>query len=390
MLKPEDKERQTVSQEKPINFIKEKLFRQGGSRRIALKLTIVLSAVLLAIFQLPASFIERFYARGFYPRLQSFATPITNRLPFAIYDLLIITLLTGIPTWWTVRLVKAGKGRRWRATAKLFGDTLVLAAISFLLFQLLWGFHYMRKPLTEKLDYDVARINEEAALRLYGATVERLNAEAEAAHQSLWPDDEEWRRRLQPSYKVLAREFGRPNDITLAKAKATLFDKYLEAAGITGFINPFGHETIVGRGYHSLDRAFTLAHEWGHLSGFAEESEASFIGLLALLRSDDAACRYAGWLAVYSHLPLRSLKEKLEADNRKMPKLASLVEDDLRAMDEEAARRHTVQSVSQAQWQMYDQFLKVHHTTASYGELISLVMGTEFQEGWVPVHRSAP
>jgi hypothetical protein len=357
------------------------------SLRAALKLGVVLAALLLTVFQLPAWFIERFYANAFYPRLQSFFTPLTNHLPFAIYDLLILALIFGLPAWWLIRLLKTEKGKRWRGAARLFVNTLVLAAIVLLVFQLLWGCNYMRQPLTQKLDYNAERLNEDAAIDLYRLCAERLNAEVDEAHNTDFPDDEEWRKRLQPSYNALLKELGRTEDITLAKAKATLFDGYLEKTGISGFINPFGHETIVGRGYHALDRAFTLAHEWGHLAGFADESEASFVGLLALLRSEDAACRYAGWIALYSHLPLRSLREKLKTDNAELPKLSAAVESDFRQMDEAAEKRRISPSVSKAQWQMYEQFLKTQHATASYGELIRLVMGTQFNANWSPVHR---
>jgi hypothetical protein len=356
--------------------------------RQAAKTAVVGLALCLTLFQLPAAFIERFYANGFYVRLQSMVTPLSNLLPFAIYDLLILVLLVGLPGVWIVRLVRAEKGSRLRTAATLLLNTLVSGAAALLIFQLLWGFNYMRQPLRQKLDFDGQRINQEAALKLYRHGVERLNAEVEAAHQSGLPDDEEWRRRLQPAYNALLKELGRGSDITLARAKATLFDRYLEASGISGFINPFGHETIVGRGYHAYDRAFTLAHEWGHLAGFAEESEASFIGLLALLRSEDASCRYAGWLALYSHLPVRSLKEKLRQEQAELPQLAASVEGDLRAIDEEAEKRRINPAVSQAQWQMYDQFLKAQHTTASYGELAGLVMGTQFGESWQPQPRS--
>jgi hypothetical protein len=366
---------------KPVRFDQ---FRKKLSFRVIAKIALVILSLLLTVFQLPASFIERFYANGIYIRLQSFFTPITNVLPFAIYDVLILAVVTGLPIWWIVRIVKSGKGRRLFCTLTLFLNTIVLAAIVLMIFQFLWGFNYMRQPLRQKLDYNSERINEEAAIRLYRLCVERLNAEVDQAHKTNLPDDEEWRKRLQPSYSLLLKDFGRTSDITLAKAKATLFDKYLEASGISGFINPFGHETIVGRGYHSLDRAFTLAHEWGHLAGFADESEASFTGLLALLRSEDAACRYAGWLALYSHMPLRSLKEKLKADGAQTAQLSAAVESDLRDMDAEAEKRRISPVVSKAQWQMYDQFLKTQHATASYGELISLVMGTQFEDGWKP------
>ena len=359
-------------------------------RRAAGKLSVVAAALLLTFFQLPESWIERFYANGLYPHVQAAVTPVSNLLPFALYDVLLVTVILGLPVWWVRRLVKAGKGRRLRRLGTLIVNTIVLAAISYLLFQFLWGLNYMRRPLKEKFDYDAARINEDAAVQLYRLAVERLNTDVLAAHQTELPDDAEWRRRLQPAYDALVKELGPRTSLTLARPKATLFDRYLEKAGITGFINPFGHETIVAKGFHPLDRGFTLAHEWGHLAGFADESEASFIGLLALLRSEDATARYAGWLELYRSIPLR--KTRLEELNRTftvpLPQLAEPVKEDLRAMAEEAAKRKISERISRAQWQMYEQFLKANNATPNYGEVISLVMGTKFDPAWQPIRKA--
>ena len=347
----------------------------------------VFAALSLTFVRLPEGFVERFYANGLYPHLQSLVTPATNYLPFTVYDLLLAGMLLGLPAWWAVRLVKAEKGKRRSRLGALAVNTVVFAAVLYLLFQLLWGLNYMRRPLTSRLDYDQARINEEAAVQLYRLAIERLNAEVAPAHQAGLPDDEEWRRRLQPSYEALARELGRGSGIPLARAKATLFDRYLESSGITGFINPFGHETVVARGYHPLDRGFTLAHEWGHLAGFAKESEASFIGLLALLRCEDAAARYAGLLELYQSIPLRRarLEELGKTLAEPLPQLSEAVKADLLAMAEEAAKRKVNEQISQAQWQVYEQFLKANNATPDYGELISLVMGTKFETNWQPV-----
>src|SRR5262249_37531147 len=233
------------------------------------KSLIVFAAILLLLFQLPASFIEHIYSNGIYSRGQSFITSLTNLLPFALYDWLLIIAILGIPAWWLFRLIKAELGTKLRALIRLAINTVVLVAMLFLLFLAFWGFNYSRLPLIAKLDYDSGRINEENALNLYRLSVDHLNTEVEAAHQSALPNDAEWQRRIQPSYNALLRELGRSRDLTLARPKATLFDRYLEATGITGFINPYGLETIVGRGYHPLTRAFTLAHEWGHLAGYA-------------------------------------------------------------------------------------------------------------------------
>jgi hypothetical protein len=357
-------------------------------RRTILKAAPIIAAVLLMLFQLPSAWVERFYANGFYPRLQSIFTPLTNLLPFAVYDALILGLIFGVPIWWVMRIVRAGKGRRWRALAHLFINTLVFSALAFLLFQILWGFNYSRLPIAQKVAYDDGRITKDAAIQLAHLCIEQANMEVETVHQNGFPTDIQWLGRLQPSYNILLAELGRTSSFTLARPKATLFDKYLESSGIGGFINPFGHETIVARGFHSLDRAFTLAHEWGHLAGFATESEASFVGLLALLRSEDPACRYAGWLALYSHIPLRRiLTDADEATRQALPKFSPPVEADLQAMAEEESKRQVNEQISAAQWQMYKEFLKANNATPNYGELISLVMGTEFKAHWSPALR---
>ena len=380
---------ETIKEEPQKHFTFIRASKPFSSLGVALKLLGVLAAVLLLLFQLPAPFIERSYSNGIYPPLQSLVTPLTNLLPFALYDLLLAGAILGIPAWWLWRLIKAERGMKLRVLLRLFINTIVLAATLFLLFLAFWGFNYSRLPLTAKLDYDSERINEENALNLYRLSIDHMNAEVEAAHQTALPDDAEWQRRIQPAYNTLLRELGRSRDLTLARPKATLFDRYLEATGITGFINPYGLETIVGRGYHPLTRAFTLAHEWGHLAGYATESEASFIGLLALLRSDDAATRYAGWLELYQNIPFTDeQRERLKTRFAEMPQLSETVKADLRAMAEEARKRRISPKISDAQWQMYKEFLKANNARPNYNELISLVLGTQFHQEWEPAPRT--
>ena len=45
----------------------------------------------------------------------------------------------------------------------------------------------------------------------------------------------------------------------------------------------------------------TVAHEWAHLAGYADEGEANFVGWLVCIDAGDAA-RYSGWLFLYSEV----------------------------------------------------------------------------------------
>src|SRR5262249_57695213 len=126
-----------------------------------------------------------------------------------------------------------------------------------------------------------------------------LNDLLTTGHWSAWTDLQEWSKELQPAFSLVVVELGDAGGPAIATPKKTLFDFYLTAAGIDGFTNPFGLEVILDSRLLSPEQPFALAHEWAHLAGFADESEANFIALVSCLRSEYAPLRYAGWLVAY-------------------------------------------------------------------------------------------
>ena len=77
-----------------------------------MKIILIVIALALFFFPLPARFVERFYTNGFYAFLQPLLTPVANFVPFAIVDGLLIAVIIGLPAWWIVRLKRAGRGQR--------------------------------------------------------------------------------------------------------------------------------------------------------------------------------------------------------------------------------------------------------------------------------------
>ena len=156
--------------------------KRGISILLLLKLATIIVALSLLFIPLPQSVVERFYSNGIYPVLQSILTPATNLAPFAVIDLLLIAAMAGLPIWWGVRLVKAGRGHRGEAGGRLLFHTVVLVAALFLVFELLWGFNYMRSPLARKLEYDEQRLTTDGLKQLARETVAHLNRESATAH----------------------------------------------------------------------------------------------------------------------------------------------------------------------------------------------------------------
>ena len=52
--------------------------------------------------------------------------------------------------------------------------------------------------------------------------------------------------------------------------------------------DPFFLETLLAPDLLDVERPFVIAHEWGHLAGYADESEANFIAWLACRRGSRA------------------------------------------------------------------------------------------------------
>ena len=305
--------------------------------------------------------------------------------------MLIIALISGLPLWWAIRIRKAGRGGRLRAIANLFINSIVIVAAIFLSFQLLWGFNYMRVPLISKLEYDEQRITPQTEREILRQTVEQLNRESAEARANSWSDDRELRQGLQPSFDATVLMLGNSRTIAPAIPKKTLLDAYLGATGVEGFTNPFGHEVLLNSDLLAFEKPFILAHEWSHLAGYADESEANFIALLACVKSDSPFVRYSGWLALYSYLSsIRRARSNDEGFAAGLPALAPEVKADLRAMAERSQRRLSP-AISRAQGEVYDRYLKANRVEVgieSYSLMVRLMLGTRFEPDWVPARRS--
>ena len=364
------------------------------ARRLTVKrfagVAVVLFAVALAFIPPPQGFVERYYSTGIYPSIQSALTAVSNVVGFALCDLLLLGVLgflIAFVSLETKHISRAGRGKRVRVMLELVAWLVVLASAAYTAFFILWGLNYSRQPLSRKLDYEPGRVDAIAVRALKRLSVDRLNEEYQVARTSHWPSEQDWRVQLSDSFRDLLPELGHSGTFRPGVPKKSLLNYYLGASGVTGFLNPYCGEVILDSGLLEFERPFTLAHEWAHLAGYADESEASFVGFLACIRSDTPALRYSGWLAIYQQTPW--VEPEGNEAGRGRPQLFPEVVADLRAAREQAERRRS-QVLTRVQARVYDQYLKANRVSAglaSYGMVVNLVVGTRFQDGWAPVSR---
>ena len=281
-----------------------------------------------------------------------------------------------------------GVGRQHRLGATLAGlvvDTAAIGAVLYLWFLGAWGLNYQRQPLREQLDFSEERVTREALRVLADRTVDSLNALHRDAHATGWLDLAMTPTSLEPAFARAQRDLALPWTAHGGRPKRTLFNFYFTRVSIDGMTGPFFLETLANDTLLPFERAATVAHEWSHLAGYADESEANFVGWLVCMRGPVSA-QYSGWLSLYGIVA--GALPRSERDNV-MRRLDEGPRADLRAISDRV-RRYAVPAASRAGYAVYDRFLKANRVEAgvrSYGEVVRLLLGTRFSEDGKPILR---
>jgi hypothetical protein len=335
---------------------------------------------LLTIFvPVPSEIVETFYSQDMYPWLQNIFTGGTNVLPFSALDAIVIVLVIAI-LFRLRRLYYVARQRGiFDAIWEMGRRVIRTVAIFVILFFWAWGFNYRRQPLETQLPR--GSVNRPSIEGLNTAIID-ANALAGRLRPSVLVGpalsfDQVAHRLVNPMNAAL-KDLGRPPLSREGRPKFSLvLTPFFTSAGITGMINPLALETIVHPDLLPFERPFVLAHEWAHLSGHADEAEASAIGWLACMKGGPE-------LAYSANLYLIDIASgSMPVDIRKevLKKLDPGVTADLDAMMQ---RRSAARAdVSGATMRVYDNYLKVNNVAdggASYRRALSLILAPKLRD----------
>ena len=346
------------------------------------------AAIVAAVVPVPAGVVERYYSAGVYAWLQPVLTGWSNRVGFALLDLLAAASAILVLDLWTRRLRRRARdGRRGRAVVGAVASTVTLVAAGWLVFLGTWGLNYRREPVTARVDFRADRVRPEAVEALAATGVGELNRLHASAHARPWPTGPALVARLAPAFERAQGGLGLATRARPGRPKWTLFGPYFRWAAVAGMTDPFFLEVMLTPDALPFEQPALLAHEWGHLAGYAVESDASFVGWLACVTGDDQL-RYSAWLDL---LPRALGGLPGDARRRVAATLGEGPRRDYRAIERRLARASPW--VSGAAWRSYDRFLKAHRVAegvASYDAVVRAVVGTRFEDGWRPVRPAPP
>jgi hypothetical protein len=346
---------------------------------------IVAVAAAAALATVPPTIVERWYSTRFYPVLQHALTPVSNLLPFAWLDVVIVAATAAV----LITLVRSG-GQAWRQRRPAVflasvGHVAAWAAGAYLVFLVLWGFNYRRVPMEQRIILDRGAPASDAVVMLGLEAVERLNALHAPAHAAGWVSDQRDNRSLREAFGRVQAALSEAAPAVPGRLKRTAFAPYFRWTSVDGMVNPFGLEVIANPDLLPFERPFVAAHEWSHLAGYADESEANFVGWLACIRAD-VPTQYSGWQYLFWQI-----NGELGTEGRATlgAALAAGPRADLDAIVARVQRGQLPQ-LRTASWLLYDQYLKanrVEEGVRSYGAVVTLILRARFDPGWTPVRR---
>jgi Protein of unknown function (DUF3810) len=353
--------------------------------RLTVELLAIVAALVLAVAQIPAEWVEFWYSTAAYPLIERTLVPFSNLVPFAILDLL---LLIVVPTV-AIRLVEAVR-ESWRERAlRPLGRTVfhlvATTAALYIAFLALWGLNYRRVRMADRLVLDRTAPSSEQVVELGLNAVSEMNRLYASAHEQLVADAE-WRdAALRNAFADVQRALASAPDAEPGRLKHSLLGPYFRWAGVDGMVNPFGLEVIANPDLLPFERPFVAAHEWSHLAGYADEAEANFVGWLTCVRASPSH-QYSGWFYLYWQI---TGEVNAEERGRLNAALADGPRRDVNAVITRL-RRGQIPALQRASWQVYDKYLKANRVEAgvrSYGEVVTLVLRARFAPKWVPVRR---
>ena len=354
-------------------------------------IVIVLVILILIFAQFPA-LVEKYYATGFYPFFGKYYRLLTGWCPFSIGDLLYVAAILTIFFIFVKNIYIRFKCKRWPSLKKGLLKLCILLALVYVIFKLSWGLNYDRQDIGQSLGITTDAYSLPELKKLNTQLIQRLNdARSKIAGDTLpsisW---EEQKNLAMDAYVILATQHPQ---FTYANPsiKKCSWNFLGDWVGFTGYYNPFSGEAQVKADLPSILQPYITCHEVGHQIGYARESEASFVGLLAASASKDIRLKYSLYLDLFSLMQQElwrqyaaigdsvGLQQQLDSNRQQLDTLVKL--------DRRAIRRYFQQrshQITPAFTQVYTQYLKANGQASgmlSYSEVLGWLLAYQKKYG---------
>ncbi len=325
---------------------------------------------------------EKYYSLGINKTIIEFLSLNFGFLPFSVFEVLIFLLLLFL-AWYilaTIYNMIRYHDYLFQVLGKFVLNIVVIAALLFSSFELLWGLNYKRPQFGLKHGLVVEQYTTEDLGALYVHLLKRakvirqyLDEDTNGVAQMYGDYKNIFDRAYMGFYelKYIFDELGGNYGL----AKPLVASDLLNHACITGIYSPFTGEPNVNVEIPPMYIPSTTCHEMGHQRGFGYEDQCNFIAFITCERHPHPDFQYSGYLLALAYTSnalgrvdldmLQSLNQQMSEGIKRDLDYGNAFWDQYRGQIKEAAR-----SVNNT-------FLKtngVKSGTQSYGKVVDLLL----------------
>jgi len=267
---------------------------------------LLIGIFLISLIEKNSQWIEAFYARGFY-RLYGYVPRIVfGYIPFSIGDLFYAAVVIFL-FYLAVKLIGNLWKGRWKNSFRslLFIINLILGLYFF--FYLSWGLNYYRKPISTNVQLQVDSLKLADYLVVLNGFLDSTNSLRETVDPSQWEEHNDSIQEDLNKWVGQDTTFGDFLSSGHIGAKSPLNSRIVSLFGVSGYFNPFTHESQVNTVMPVTFIPFTTVHELAHQQGIGFEDEANFIAFVRLEQHPQAFYRYSAYLQTTLYM-LRELQ----------------------------------------------------------------------------------
>jgi len=260
-------------------------------------LVLLLLIALLHLFATQHLWVEKFYSAAFYPVIASSLRILTAWIPFSLGDILYVLLII----WILVEVIRFfRKQPTWKKLFFSLRNLLVKFLWLYLFFLMIWALNYYRYGIGYKLQIYPDTYNTNDLKKITAQLIEKINSSRKLI-DSLHIQYADGKTTLQQAaglYETVKKQYPFLK-YDHHSVKKMLFAGAGNYGGFLGYYNPFTGEAQVNTQVPPFIVPFTACHEIGHQLGFASESEASFVGFLAIRSGNSTVFNYSAYFDLF-------------------------------------------------------------------------------------------
>ena len=253
--------------------------------------TILVIALIIYLFGLFPTFVQKYYSTGFYPHISSALRFISSIFPFAIGDI-IYALLIGFVLYKIVRFYKVQKSLKRQDRILIPLQVLSFFLILYVIFKIVWGLNYSRPSISEELGIGNEKYNVKELVVLGDYFIQKTNNLKLKQGKIPAYTIKELESKSTEAYSLMSRKnklFKYQNPCLKSVLNSWLISKI----GIEGYYAPLSGEANMNMNLPDFVKPYVSCHEIGHQLGIAYEDEANLLGYLTASNSPDVNYQYS-------------------------------------------------------------------------------------------------